>query len=173
MKNHLIRGFTLVELLTAITLFLAVSAIVFGASTSLIRYQGQMVTMQGIFNDSSYVLETMGRSIRMARRDASGSCISLGKNFENPGSDLTNIRFLDHDGTCRRFFLESGQIKEDTGSGSIVLTSSNHDIQELSFIIIDEAGKQPRVTIVLEMNHDSLSSALNLQTTVSQRNLNF
>lgn len=172
MKNRLVQGFTLVELLTAMTLFLAVSAIVFGGAASLMRYQEQMIVMQGVFNDSSYALETMSRFIRMARRDGTGDCITLGSNFENPGSDVTNIRFLDYDGVCRRFFLEAGQIKEETGSGSVALTSSNHDVNVLSFVIIDEEGKQPRVTIDLRISHDSLTNELSLQTTVSQRNLN-
>lgn len=172
MKFNYSKGFTLVELLTAMTLFLAVSGIVFGAAASLIQYQEQMVAMQGMLNDSSYVLEYMGRFMRMARRDPDGGCLSLGQNFQNPGADTTNVRFLDHDGNCRRFFLENGQIKEETDKGIVPLTSSNHTIDDLSFVIVDEVGQQPRVTVSFDVVNSGLDIDFNLQTTVSQRNLN-
>jgi prepilin-type N-terminal cleavage/methylation domain-containing protein len=172
MKNTSSKGFTLVELLTAITIFLAVSSIVFGAAASLIRYQKQMITMQSMFNDGSYALEYMGRFIRMARRDADESCISLGRNYENPGANTANIRFLDYAGNCRRFFLSDGEIKEQTATGTVSLTSSGNDIENLSFLIVDESGKQPRVVISFRVSNVSSNTSFNLETLISQRNLN-
>ncbi len=175
MKKGFVPGFSLVELLTAITIFLAVTAIIFGAITSLMRYQEQMVVMQGMFNDSSYALEYMGRLMRMARRDAGDDCISLGENYQNPGGDTSNIRFLDYEGNCIGFFLDNEQIKLefiDPSAPDVALTSSSFTIHDLSFIHNDGDRVQPRVTISFGIRHESMDIGFNLQATTSQRNLN-
>lgn len=172
MKFNSSQGFSLVELLTAMTLFMVVSVLVFDLAVSLLRHQEQMVAMQSMFNDSSYAVEYMGRMLRMARRAENDACINTGDNYNNP--DSNQIKFLDYQNTCRRFLLQEGQIKEwvDGGGGEIPITSSNHTIQSLSFTIDDATGVQPRVTINFEVVRDDLDLSFKIQTTISQRNLN-
>jgi len=146
------EGFSLIELLTTMTLFVMVSVIVFDLAVSLIHYQEQMVAMQSMFNDSSYAVEYMGRMLRMARKAGDGSCITLGKNYVNPGQESNHIRFLDYENNCREFSLTDGQIYEKIGENEVPITSSNHTIQNLSFAIVgDESAIQPRVTISFQV----------------------
>ncbi len=172
MKFNSSQGFSLIELLTAMTLFITVSVLVFDLAVSLLRHQEKMVAMQSMFNDSSYAVEYMGRMLRMARRDGDGGCISPGHNYFNP--DSNQIKFLDYQNNCRRFLLQDGQIKEgvEGTGGEIALTSANHTIRDLSFTISDSSEIQPRVTISFEVARDDLDLGFKIQTTISQRNLN-
>lgn len=148
------------------TLFLAVSAVVFSAIISLIGHQERMVAMQSMLNDSSYALEYMGRLIRMAQKDLGGTCITAGRNYEVSGSTLS---FMDHDGMCRVFSLHNGRIRE----GGADLTSDGQEIRNLAFTVADAAGLQPRVTTKFNVFHNRFNVSFDLQTTISQRNLNF
>lgn len=173
MKKDYSQGFSLIELLTAMTLFVIVSVIVFDLALSLVHYQEQMVAMQSMFNDSSYAVEYMGRMLRMARKADDDSCIPLGENYINPGNDSNRIQFLDYERNCRVFSLIGGQIHEDIGENGVPITSSNHTIQNLSFAIVgDESDTQPRVTISFQVVKPDLDLSFRIQTTISQRNLN-
>lgn len=172
MKFNSSQGFSLIELLTAMTLFITVSVLVFDLAVSLLRHQEKMVAMQSMFNDSSYAVEYMGRMLRMARRADGDSCIAPGRNYFNP--DSNQIKFLDYQNNCRRFLLQEGQIKEEVegAGGAIPITSANHTIRDLSFTISDSNEVQPRVTISFEVARDDLDLGFKIQTTISQRNLN-
>lgn len=167
MKFKSQKGFSLVEMIMSMTLFLAASAVVFGAVVSLIRYQERMVAMQSMLNDSSYALEYMGRLVRMAQEDKGGVCIAPGQNYSVSGDTL---KFVDYEGNCREFALNDGKI---TAEG-VDLTSSHQKIEDLYFTVSgDSSDQQPRVTIVFGVVHERLDISFNMQTTVSQRNLNF
>jgi len=78
---------------------------------------------------------------------------------------------------CQRFFLDSNnnQIKYDTGSEVLDLTSLDITVEKLEFVVSgDSPGDdiQPFVTIYIEA-HTGDSPKLKVQTSVSQRNMDY
>jgi hypothetical protein len=189
-------GFTLTELLVAIFIFI----IVLGASSAIfvdvIRNQKRALANQDLLNQTSYVLEYMGRAIRMAKKDDIGEVYCLLGDKVN--YELTRggqgIMFRDYkDEYCQEFFRECAggncrlkEQKKEISTGTLLpanyLTSADLDV--LSFNIGPDTSwsqediplQQPRVTLFLDIKKLGFPSGeepeIKIQTTISQRNLN-
>jgi type II secretory pathway pseudopilin PulG len=179
-------GFTLIEVLVSVFLFFGILAVILGFFGYAIKAQKKALASQEISDQISYVMEYMGRSIRMARKDVTGTCIAPGTNYENPGGNNFEIRFLNYEGICQEFYLENEQLKRRKSSdgtagnfGSAVdLTSSKLKINSAKFNLIGENETdniQPRVTIFLDVEKQNTKPEFNakikIQSTISQRNL--
>ena len=174
------KGLSLVELMVSITIL----SITMGAATnlgvSLLHQERRALATQNIMDNSSYFLEYGGRFLRMAQKD-DGGCIDSGLNYKNVAGTST-IQFLDYENHCHEFLLDGGQIKEKVSSdntatnlgAAVSITSPKITVTALSFTIQgDTSGVQPRVTIKFHAQDQAFPEAsINVQTSVSQRNLN-
>ena len=171
------KGFTLIELLISMTIFSIVMISAIGLFSSGIENQRKALALQTLSDSTAYVIEYMSRTIRMAKKDLDGIYIDAGCNFENPGGDLSKIRFLNYHKESQEFILENGQIKEkkEPASGFTALTSDNFQVNKLFFELFGECQideLQPKVTIVIEIQtKETEPQILNLETTISQRDL--
>lgn len=184
LKEDQEKGYTLIEVLVAATLFFMVIAGPTGLFISSMRNQARVLALRETVDNTSHVMEHISRSLRMARKDIDGTCITSGKNYENPGSDLSKVRFLNYDGLCQEFSLINDRLEEkksvdgsneNLGAGNY-LTSDDLIINFLNFKLSGESQEddlQPRLTIVFEINKKGQpeSTRTRIQTTVSQRNL--
>ena len=165
-------GFTLIELLISMTIFSIVMISAIGLFDAGIKNQRKALALQTLSDNTSYAIEYMSRTIRMAKKDLATGC-----NFENPGSNLSKIRFLNYHKELREFILENEQIKEKKGSETVFtpLTSDNFQVKKLSFKLFGECQTdefQPKVTIVIEIRtKEAKPQILKLETTISQRDL--
>ena len=174
------KGFSLVELMVAITILSLAMGGATDLSISLLHQERRALATQNIMDNSSYFLEYGGRFLRMAQKD-DGGCINSGLNYQNVGGAST-IQFLDYENHCHEFLLDGGQVKEKVSSddtaanlgAATAVTSPKITVTALSFTIQgDASGSQPRVTIKFHIQDQSFPEAsMNVQTTVSQRNLN-
>jgi prepilin-type N-terminal cleavage/methylation domain-containing protein len=180
------KGFTLIEMLVALFIFSLIVGVLIGLFISGIRNQRNILLTQQLLDQTSFALEYMSRALRMALKEGQqstgGNCLSQrGLNYENPGSDSSRIKFINHleQDDCQEFFLEEGRIKQIKERGQVVsLTSDKLEVTSLKFNLIgqDQSDQhQPRVTIFLKIRgRGSLAGTipeLNIQTTISQRNL--
>lgn len=171
------KGFTLIELLVSMTIFSIVIISAIGLFNAGIESQRKSLALQTLSDSASYTIEYMSRTIRMAKKDLDGIYITAGCNFENPGGDLSKIRFLNYHKEFQEFILENGQIKEKRESDSqfTALTSDNFQVNKLFFKLSGECQTddlQPKVTIVIEIQtKEAEPQTLNLETTISQRDL--
>ncbi len=180
------KGFTLIEIVVSIFIFFSMFTVILGFLGYAIKGQKKALASQEVSNQISYVMEYIGRSIRMARKDLAGTCITAGKNYENPGGASSEIRFLNYNGLCQEFYLEDGQLKRRKSSDGtagnlgapVNLTSSALKVNSAQFNILgDEIGDnaQPRVTVSLNIDKRETKPEYNvkieIQTTISQRNL--
>lgn len=171
------KGFTLIELLISMTIFSIVMISAISLFNAGIESQRKALALQTLSDSTSYVIEYMSRTIRMAKKDLDGIYISAGCNFENPDGDEEKIRFLNYHKEPQEFILENGQIKErkEPASGFTALTSDNFQVNKLFFKLFGECQTdefQPKVTIVIEVQtKEAKPQTLNLQTTISQRDL--
>jgi len=173
-KLKIEKSFTLIELLVGITIFSLLSGAVIGILISGIKFQRHYLKRQQALDQLSFAIEYMGRALRMARKDdGSFGCLPAGWNYSNPSGE-GSIKFINHlqDDECQEFFLQEGVLKYKKGAQEpLPLTSPNLQIEELKFQLLGQSGAdllQPRVTIFLRL---SSPSKIELQTTVSQRNL--
>ena len=172
--NNMKKGFTLIELMVSMAIFLIVMVSIIELFGSGIKVQKKSLALQALSDNTSYAVEYMSRTIRMAKKDLNGTYISAGCNFET----LTNgIRFLNYKREDQWFILDNGQVKEKKGSAAefTALTSDNFQVNKLVFRVLgacQDDELQPKVTIVMEIQTKEIDpQKLNIQTTISQKDL--
>jgi prepilin-type N-terminal cleavage/methylation domain-containing protein len=195
-KKNNKTGFTLVEVLVAITVFVLVIAVAGGLFIHVLQSQRKVLAYQELFDQISYVMEYITRGIRMAKKQRGIAdpitCITtIGRNYELVGGSPHHIRFIRWDGTltppsfvCYDFRLIDHRIEvsRDRGASWVPLTSPGLRVTNFRFNIIGDGLEtsplQPKITIVLaaegrEYHIGELirRSTIHLQATVSQRDL--
>lgn len=181
------KGFTLIETLVAIVIFVTVMGAAVNLFVSALSSQRYVVASQRLADELSLFMESLSRALREAERDGAGTCLSPNENYSTPSSGA--IRFLNSDGKCQEIFLETtlnrigGRVSRDNSSanfrGDLPLTSNTMKVETLRFELLGQAGPpngaQPRVTIFLEVIDRGIpageSPRLKLQTTISKRDL--
>lgn len=164
MYNQKQRGFTLVELLVAMSLFVIITSIATGNFIRSLRAQRAATGMIAINDNASLTLEQMAREIR------------TGGNFTTTGDSQLN--FTNAFGETVIYKLENEAIKRVVGGAPAApLTAKNVIIKELKFNLMGHvAGDEmpPRITISISVGsdyHDLKNVVTNIQTTVSARNI--
>ena len=183
------KGLTLIETLVAVTIFAIIVGAISGLFISAIRSQRRVLATQELLDQTSYVLEYMGRALRMAQKDLGGSCLTTcgaGCNYENPVGVFSVVRFINYDGKCQEFLKDGIQLKERKSSdgsatnlpaSGIPITSDKLQINSLKFNLSGETQidlLQPRVTIFLEIEGREAAGSrpkIQTQTSISQRPL--
>ncbi|MFC1663738.1 PilW family protein [Patescibacteria group bacterium] len=177
------KGFTLIEILVAVTIFSLVVSIASGVFVSAIRSQRKSLASQELLDQTGYVMDYMSRALRMAKKDIDASCISSRLNYEKTREDR-GIKFMNYQGICQEFFVQDEQLWEykknpSTGEEStLALTSAGLEVASLGFALFGQSQfdeLQPRLTIFSIIKGRGLKSEekpeIKIQTTISQRNL--
>lgn len=171
------KGFSLIEMLVVSALLIVISTGAITSFSSVIRAQQYALRTQYLIDQGNYVMDYMGRMLRMARReDGTINCLNYGRNYQ---SYLQGITFIFSDDTlkCKAFFLENGAIidyEKNRTTEEIPLTASNVEVVDFLLDIDDVEGTQPLIKINLKIKPaDFDSPILEIQTAISQRELNF
>ncbi len=163
------QGFTLVELLIAMTLFITVIGISAGSFVQILRTQRMTVALIAANNNAVLTLEEITREIR------TGQHFSMQAN-----GDTDDFLFTNAQGQTVTYHWDSAaQALEKSIDGVTFkkLTADNVLVTRASFRIFqDPAGKSfpPRITILLAVGATGLpftTPAINLEMTVSSRAL--
>jgi len=174
-------GFTLLELVVSIFLF----SVVMGSITTIfilsVRQQRIILKNQNVLDQTSYALEFMSRSLRMAGRDSSGSCVGVAEcNYATTSNGIKFKNNLDG-GDCQEFFLENDQLKYKKSSwpaeGIPLTATSSIKVKQLKFEVkgnCESDNIQPLVTIFLDIENPMQGGEkIKIQTSISQRNLDY
>ena len=178
------KGFTLLEVLVAASIFAIVMTAASGIFTAALHNQDRILTQQMAISNSSYALEYMSRAMRMARKDQSGECLDKyldgGTCNYAVSDDGSAVRFLNHDKKCVEFYKGNGQLKikksatsTDDFNKGYAFTSDQLNISTLDFELTgacQDDELQPSVTIMMRAEIGG-EATFNTQTTVTQRNL--
>ena len=171
------QGFTLVEMLVSFAIFSIVIGISTGVFASMIKSQKYSLDTNQLLNQTSYFVEYMSRAIRMAVKDEDDStCGFSGDNYQITGN---KIKFRNYQGECQEFYLTAGilMVNKTSFSSALALSSDDFDISALEFNVIGISGSdnlQPRITFSFKITGNSAAASnptLNIQTSISQRNL--
>ncbi len=156
------KGFTLIEVLVATTVFSLVIVTAVGLLTAVIRNQRKSIAIQSVQDNGIYLIGFMAKEIRMSEINNSDT-IGIGDTTLNITHPSGNITY--------------------TFTGTQILRNSepiNSDEVNVGgkFYIDGKTGgddEQPRVTIVMKVETTGAKveeqSEINLQTTLTQRKL--
>lgn len=158
-KTQTKNGFTIIELLIAMSLFVVVISLVSGVFVNALRTQRNIVALIAANGNAALALEQLMREIR------------TGKNFSVVnGNELDFVNAKDQD-------VVYNEGTDASGIGFLArngqrLTAENVTVKQLNFIKLDNLSYPPRITISLQVgtvNSPIKESVINLQTTVSAR----
>ena len=184
MKNRLKNlkdssGFTLTELIVAMSVFIISTTIISGVFVRAVRTQRQVSQLMAINSDASLIIERMAREIRSGYDfELSGDaiCGSAGIIFDTlvftrPKRTATTTiayRWDAVSGVVERAEKIGGNLTNDDYG---VLNASQTKIGRLCFIKMQTGDNPWRITVILTVGSqdDQLASETHLQTTVSSR----
>lgn len=174
------RGFTLVELLVAVGVFLVVMTISLGSVISIIESGRKAKTLKAVMTNLNFTLEVMSREIKFGTDYHCGITSSNPPSPQNctgqsvPPDDA--ITFLTSNDTHTIYRLNGSQIEKsvDGGSTYVGVTSPEITIEDLKFYVFGTGtdGLQPRVLILIRGyagGQRASGSRFTLQSMVSQR----
>lgn len=191
-------GFTLIELMVSVAIFAIVLLFALGSIITIVDANRKARTLTSVMNNVNFSFENMTRSLKTGKdirtNVATGSCTNGGSVPSNASIEvnaidltgdvdeftrvLTTYRLCEKDG--------KGVVEKKVGAGLYQpITSSEVDIDVLNFYIFADdtthgsgvipAGEQPRILIVIGGSVEfvrNVRSEFNIQTTVTQRDLN-
>ena len=168
------EGFTLVELLVAVTIFSLITTISTGILVLSLGAQKKLLASQELSDQTSFLIEYMGRALRMAKKDDLGEihCLTGDKvNYEITRSSQ-GIKFRNYKDVCQEFYKEGSLLKEEKGGVISNLTSSSLQVLNFSVFLSGETqldNLQPKTTLFLEIEGKE-GIKISTQTSISQRN---
>ena len=175
------RGFTLLELIISLAVF---SVVVLGALGSLLAItnaQKRAVALQTVQDNINFAFELMTKEIRTGsiyHCGLSNSDIALSpQDCDTGGPSFT---FRNARGQMVTYRVEDGHLEKIIDGNTLdplVLTAAEVTVEYIQFYVLGSEANdqmQPRVTIVMKAvagEKEIGRSRINLQTTVSQRQI--
>lgn len=173
------RGFTLIELMVAISIFATVMGVASSMLMTSLRGQRKSITAQNVADNVRFATEMMSKEIRM------GKGFTADNNASACGATFCRLQFTSTMPNRYNkpvvFYLEGGQIMfdDDTGdaiSPGTITSPQNISINSLEFVVSGNLGNsQPRITIVMRAESigttADVRTSLDIQTTISPRSL--
>ena len=168
-KNNKVWGFSLIELVVALGVFSVISMALVGLFVSSLRGERKALNMQLAQDNARLVMEIMVRELR------DGSNVAFGSDQNVSFNDKNNTPITYSVSACSPPNVTNNCIKRAASGSTIDLGSENVGTTNLKFFGVSSSASlnQPRVTIffTMESGMAPYSSNINLQTTVSLRNI--
>lgn len=176
-------GFTLIELMVAISIFSLVMVISMGAIFTVINSNRKAQSLRSVMDNLNFTVDSITRTIRFGTNYHCGASGILTDPQNCPAGEST-MTVMDSDGNTVTFTKTGSQITRSINGGTpIPFTSPDVVVEEVSFRVFGsapyDAGAdlfQPRALIVIKGYVDARTeskSTFALQTTVSQRTFDF
>ena len=154
------RGYTLIELLVALSIFVIVVIVVLGLFSMAIKGQRKIIAQQNVQENARFLLEFMAKEIRMSTINSSNGVLGSLAITRSDGDPV------DYTITSGKLFRNDKQVNSD-------------EVTITGFFSIEGYGEsdgfQPKVTISIGVNDTSGKvegrAKINIQTTLSQRNI--
>ena len=179
-----IRGFTLIEIMVAVSVFVLVMVISSGAIISIFNANQKSKTLRSVMDNLNLTMESMTRTIRFGTNYHCGATTppptTSPLDCGSPGSSTLTVRAVD--GTQVTYSLSGGRIIRTISGVNYFMTSPDVTISKLAFRVYGSPPYpdlfQPQVIIVVAgsvgpSNKPLSQSTFNLQTTISQRVFDF
>jgi prepilin-type N-terminal cleavage/methylation domain-containing protein len=187
-KGDAAAGFTLIEVMVSIAIFLLAMTVVSELFIFSLRAHRKILAHSQMIGEISYDLEHISRGLRMAKKsDVNDACLQQGENFKiQSGKLIFKNRKANGDIDCIKFYYShptdypSGVMalmeERNDFSGPLPLTSPETNVTVFSVVQDSNSGwdqdddLQPRVTLYIK-TEDKEGGIFETQTTISQRDL--
>lgn len=164
-------GFTIIELMVAMGLFITVISVIISLFLQSSRAERVVAKRAAAIDNVALVVEQIAREVR------TGFGFPI---IADPGGrKLSELRFTNYRGQKVVYRARSGAIEKSIDDGIIfsVLTSGNVKINRLDFLVMAKSvdgakNLTPRITIIAKAE-GPFESPFNLQTTISSRLIYF
>lgn len=172
-KRALQKGFTLVELITAVALFTVVMTVSMGSILGIFSANRQSRSLRAVMTNLNLALESMSKEMRYGKTYHCGSSGTL-TDAQNCASGDTLLSFRSSEDVQITYRLNGTTLeKDEDGGGFEPVTAPDVVIDSLVFYALG-AGTgdtlQPRVLVKLQGHAgDKNRSDFTLQTLISQR----
>ncbi len=168
-NNKKIAGFTLVELLTSITIFSLLMIIVSSVFVSILNAQRRAFNIQQIEENANFVLESMAKEIRVGQ-------VGVVAEPNCPGAPLMSLAFVHPVNGNIVYSLQGLDVHRSVNGTDTIISSNVVQFTRLQFCISGSVvgdNKQPRITILASVKSTNTlqQQSMDIQTTLSQRSL--
>ena len=159
------QGFTVVELIVAMSVFLILMTVATGSFVSAIRSQRAATAFMGVNNNASLVLEEIAREIR------TGHSFVLAGDEGCGNGGQTGITFTDFSSSTVLYTVKDGVIlKQKAEEDLIPVTASTVNVERLCFMRVDVDPWRVTVLLTAGLVHSTYEGQkVNIQTTISSR----
>lgn len=182
------KGFTLVELLVAISVFVVIVTFSLGAVVSILDAGRKARSLKAMMTNLNFALEVMSREIKFGTNYHCGTTSSFPPSPQNcTGGGVpagSSVSFVSSEGVDTIYRLNNSRLEKssDGGTSYVGVTAPEIVVQDLKFFVFNSAPQsdlpadnaQPRVVMLIRGyagNKPSIQSNFSIQTTVSQRAL--
>lgn len=188
-------GFTLVEMLVSIAVFMVVMTIAVGSLVSIVDANRKAQAIKNVINNINFAIESISKDMRMGKNyscydgtDYVGDCLTGGNQirYKNKENKWVHYRYVDTSVILSDIGNEDAGniqkcVKDDEGDScssswqSITAPTYNVNITNMRFYVTGTAlsdSEQPKVVIVLEGvagTKKEIKTDFNMQTSISQR----
>lgn len=182
---HKNKGFTLIELMTAVSIFLVIMTISMGSILTVFDLNRKSRSMKNVVTSLNVAMESMSKEMRYGRLYhcglGFGTVVPTPHNSMNcyPTSGPAFVRFVSSENQIITYRFHSQSIERRVASGQWVkITSPEVIIEDVTFSVAGEQLPppndpfvQPKVFIKIraKAGTDSGETVFTLQTMVSQR----
>ncbi len=171
-------GFTLIEMIVAVSIFVIVVFVAIGALLSISDANRKSNAIRAVMDNLNFSMESMGRKIRTGD---SYSCSNIGMGSGNCISGGTQIDFIDQYGTSIAYRYDSvgkGIMIRKNGGSFTNITAPTVKIGNLKFYVtgVGPDNRQPKVVISIKGVagiSEKEQTSFTIQTSISQRSVEF
>jgi len=174
-------GFTLVEMLVAVALFVVIATFALGAVLTIFDSNRKAQSSKTVVDNLNLSIENMARTVRFGTNYYCG--VSYDMNSQNgdcpSGDNALSVTFNDpatHSDSRIIYRLNGSTIEksEDGGSSYTTITSSDTNIDYMKFYVFNTTAtdKQPYVVVVIKGHvgsKPSVQTDFSIETMMSQR----
>ncbi len=185
--NKMKKGFTLIEIMTATSIFLVIMTISMGSIIGVFDANRKSQALKTVMNNMNLSLESMSREMRFGKNYHCETDPNTNRPLTNPQNCIGDegagklVSFLSSDGDQIVYRQYGNTIEKsiDGGNSYVAITAPEMVIDDLSFYVFGvnptpDNVLQPKVQIVIKGYAGAKESAktnFTIQTMVSQRQL--
>lgn len=170
------KGFTLIELMVAISIFIIVMTISMSSIIGVFEANRKSKSLKTVLNNLNLAVESMAKEMRFGRNYHCGSVNDTGTSALNcPGGDV-RVNFLSSSGVQISYRFIGTTIEKRIGNDAyIAVTAPEIIIDDLTFYTLGAGTSdtlQPKVIMKIKSHAGATNkgrSDFTLQTLVSQR----
>lgn len=170
------RGFTLIELMVAISIFIIVMTISMGSILNVFDANRKSRSLKTVLNNLNLAVESMSKEMRFGKNYHCGSAGTVTAPQNCASGDIF-MSFLSSDSVQITYRFNNQSIEKQVGSGNfIAVTAPEIIIDDLTFYTLGAGTTDtlhPKVLIKIK-SHSGVNKGLSnfvLETLVSQRTL--